>query len=70
MAGERELYHSETKENAGEGGPACMRRAEQRTGNEFAWASCLHIIDFTLHLNFAHPVLSDSSIPPSVEFHG
>lgn len=47
-----------------------MRRAKQETEDEFASASCLHVVDFALHLNLTHPILSNSSISSSGEFHG
>lgn len=68
MAGKRELYRIETKENAGEDG-TCIRWTNEETENEFVWISCLHIIGFALHLHFTHSILSDGPIPPTVKFH-
>ena len=68
MPGERELYHNvpgrtPEKEEWHKVGHT------RETENESAWVSCLHIVDFALHLNFTHPILSDSSIPPAIELH-
>jgi len=56
MAGKRELYRIETKENAEEDG-TCIRWTNEETENEFVWISGHRDIMFAYHRFRSSPAL-------------